>query len=99
MVLHVVVGFDFQIAIVIIAGLLVLFPPVFGDVGRLQGLAQQAPAEHFRFAPEQSFYGCIMFTQGLVVPDLGNIASQDLVRRVLSSRDERVAHWSMYRES
>ncbi len=87
---------DFFQAIVIIAGLLVLFPLVLDDVGGWQGLAQQAPAEHFQLAPEQSFYGWIMFMQGLLVIGLGNIASQDLLQRVFSSRDERVAQWSMY---
>jgi Na+/proline symporter len=37
-----------------------------------------------------------MFMQGLLVIGLGNIASQDLLQRVFSARDERVAQWSMY---
>ena len=34
--------------------------------------------------------------QGLLVIGLGNIASQDLLQRVFSARDERVAQWSLY---
>jgi Na+/proline symporter len=37
-----------------------------------------------------------MFMQGLLVIGLGNIASQDLLQRVFSARDEHVAQWSMY---
>jgi SSS family solute:Na+ symporter len=90
---------DFFQAIVIIVGLLVLFPLVLGDVGGWQGLVQQAPAEHFRMAPEASFYGWVMFLQALLIIGLGNIASQDLLQRVFSARDERVAQWSLYLSS
>jgi len=90
---------DFFQAIVIIAGLLILFPLVLGDVGGWQGLFQQAPAGHFRMAPEASFYGWIMFMQALLIIGFGNIASQDLLQRVFSARDERVAQWSLYLSS
>lgn len=87
---------DFFQAIIIIAGLLVLFPIVINDIGGLQNLIQQAPPGHFQLAPESTFYGWIMFMQGLLVIGLGNIASQDLLQRVFSARDEHVAQWSMY---
>lgn len=87
---------DFFQALVIIAGLLVLFPLVLSDVGGWQALVERSPAGHFDMAPEQSFYGWIMFMQGLLVIGLGNIASQDLLQRVFSARNERVAQWSLY---
>ncbi len=87
---------DFFQALVIIAGLLVLFPLILGDVGGWQALIDNSPADHFDIAPEQSFYGWIMFMQGLLVIGLGNVASQDLLQRVFSARDERVAQWSLY---
>jgi SSS family transporter len=90
---------DFFQAIVIIVGLLVLFPLVLGDLGGWQGLVQAAPAGHFRMAPEGSFYGWVMFMQALLIIGLGNIASQDLLQRVFSARDERVAQWSLYLSS
>ena len=87
---------DFFQAIVIIAGLLVLFPLILGDLGGWQALIDNSPAGHFDIAPEQSFYGWIMFMQGLLVIGLGNVASQDLLQRVFSACDERVAQWSLY---
>ena len=87
---------DFFQALVIITGLLVLFPLILGDLGGWQALIENSPAGHFDIAPEQSFYGWIMFMQGLLVIGLGNIASQDLLQRVFSARDERVAQWSLY---
>jgi SSS family solute:Na+ symporter len=90
---------DFFQAIVIIVGLLILFPLVLGDLGGWQGLIRQAPANHFKMIPDPSFYGWIMFTQALLVIGLGNIASQDLLQRVFSARDERVAQWSLYLSS
>lgn len=87
---------DFFQAIVIIVGLLILFPLVLHDVGGWQALTRSSPAGHFSIAPEPSFYGWIMFMQGLLVIGLGNIASQDLLQRVFSARNERVAQWSLY---
>lgn len=87
---------DFFQAIVIIVGLLILFPLVLQDVGGWQGLTRSSPAGHFSMAPEPSIYGWIMFMQGLLVIGLGNIASQDLLQRVFSARSEWVAQWSLY---
>ena len=36
------------------------------------------------------------FLQALFIIGFGNIASQDLLQRAFSSRDEKVAQWSMY---
>ena len=49
--------------------------------------------------PDTTFYGWIMFMQALLVIGLGNIAAQDLLQRVFSARNERVAQWSLYLSS
>ena len=87
---------DFIQALIIIVGLVILFPLVISDVGGWNALVEKAPLGHFDFFPESTFFGWIMFMQGLLVIGLGNIASQDLLQRAFSSRDERVAQWSMY---
>ena len=87
---------DFIQALIIIAGLFVLFPLVLGDIGGWRGLIEAAPAGHFNLVPEPTLFGCSMFFQGLLVIGLGNIASQDLLQRAFASRDESVAQWSMY---
>jgi len=87
---------DFLQALIIIAGLFVLFPLVLGDVGGWSALVQSAPAGHFNLVPEPTLFGWAMFFQGLLVIGLGNIASQDLLQRAFASRSERVAQWSMY---
>lgn len=87
---------DFLQALIIIAGLFVLFPLVLGDIGGWRGLIEAAPAGHFNLVPEPTLFGWSMFFQGLLVIGLGNIASQDLLQRAFASRDENVAQWSMY---
>ncbi|NOR14480.1 MAG: sodium/solute symporter [Candidatus Aminicenantes bacterium] len=87
---------DFLQALVIIVGLLILFPLVLKDLGGFSGLYSQAPAGHFSLLPAGTFKDWVWFIQALLVIGIGNIASQDLLQRAFSSRDERVAQWSMY---
>lgn len=87
---------DFLQALVIIAGLLILFPLVLRDLGGFSGLLSQAPTGHFALLPEGTFKDWLWFIQALLVIGIGNIASQDLLQRAFSSRSERVAQWSMY---
>ena len=87
---------DLLQAVIIIVGLLVLYPLVMGDVGGLAGLVQAAPAGSFAFFPEGGLREWLWFTQALLVIGLGNVASQDLLQRVFGARTESVAQWSMY---
>ena len=87
---------DFVQAIVIITGLLILFPQVLSDVGGFSGLKSQVPERYFSILPDNNFKDWLWFLQALLVIGLGNIASQDLLQRAFSSRDEKVAQWSMY---
>ena len=87
---------DFVQALVIIVGLVVLYPLVLGDVGGLSGLVARAPPGHFSLLPDNHIKDWLWFLQALLVIGLGNIASQDLLQRAFGARDERVAQWSMY---
>jgi SSS family transporter len=87
---------DFLQALIIITGLLILYPLVLGDVGGLSGLVARAPPGHFSLLPDNHLKDWLWFLQALLVIGLGNIASQDLLQRAFSARDERVAQWSMY---
>jgi SSS family transporter len=87
---------DFLQALVIIVGLCLLFPLVMHDVGGLGGLKIQAPLGHFSLLPEGNLLNWMWFFQALFIIGFGNIASQDLLQRAFSSRDEKVAQWSMY---
>lgn len=87
---------DFIQALVIIIGLLILFPLVLKDLGGFSGLYSAAPTGHFALLPAGTFKDWIWFTQALLVIGIGNIASQDLLQRAFSSKDEKVAQWSMY---
>lgn len=87
---------DFFQAVVIIAGLLVLYPLVIGDVGGLGGLAASAPAGHFSVLPDSTLKDWLWFVQALLVIGVGNIASQDLMQRAFGARSEAVGQWSMY---
>ena len=87
---------DFVQAIIIIIGLCILFPLVLLDIGGWDALIANTTPGHFDFFPEPTFYGWILFLQGLLVIGFGNIASQDLLQRAFASKNERVAQWSMY---
>jgi len=87
---------DFLQALVIIVGLLILFPLVINDVGGFAGLQNQVPESHFSLLPENNLKDWLWYIQALLVIGIGNIASQDLMQRAFSSRDEKVAQWSMY---
>lgn len=87
---------DFLQALVIIVGLCLLFPLVMHDVGGFGGLKIQAPQGHFSLLPEGNLLDWMWFFQALLIIGIGNIASQDLLQRAFSSRDEKVAQWSMY---
>jgi SSS family transporter len=87
---------DFLQALVIIIGLCILFPLVMNDVGGFGSLKIQAPSGHFSLFPDGNLLDWMWFIQALLIIGLGNIASQDLLQRAFSSRDEKVAQWSMY---
>ncbi|MGD9347662.1 MAG: sodium:solute symporter family protein [Candidatus Aminicenantes bacterium] len=87
---------DFIQALVIIVGLLILFPLVMNDVGGFSRLKMLTPSGHFSLFPEGNVLDWMWFFQALLIIGLGNIASQDLLQRAFSSRDEKVAQWSMY---
>jgi SSS family transporter len=87
---------DFLQALVIIVGLCILFPIVMNDIGGFGSLKMQAPSGHFSLLPSGSLLNWMWFIQALLIIGLGNIASQDLLQRAFSSRDEKVAQWSMY---
>ncbi len=87
---------DFVQALIIVAGLVALFPLVLADIGGWNGLVQTAPPGHFNLMPEPTLWGWTMFAQGLLVIGLGNIASQDLLQRAFAARTESIAQWSMY---
>ena len=87
---------DFIQALIIIIGLVILYPLVMGDVGGLSGLLEIAPEGHFTFFPDNNFKDWLWFLQALLVIGIGNVASQDLMQRAFGSRDEKVAQWSMY---
>lgn len=72
-------------------------PPNLSPLRRgLGGLKIQAPQGHFSLLPEGNLLNWMWFFQALFIIGFGNIASQDLLQRAFSSRDEKVAQWSMY---
>ena len=87
---------DFIQALVIIVGLLILYPVVMNKVGGISALQSSVPESFFTVLPDNSLLDWFWFLQAILVIGLGNIASQDLLQRAFSSRDERVAQWSMY---
>lgn len=88
---------DFVQMIVLVAGLLIMFPIVLKDVGGVTTLKTQIPDEMFHFFPRNAgFKDWMFYLQAWLIVGFGSIPGQDLMQRALSSKDERTAQRASY---
>lgn len=99
---------DFIQMIILILGVVVMFPIVLSDVGGwdyfIHNAGNWAEMPTFAVLPEgdAGFYGYVGLLGWLyciamwISIGLGSIPAQDLMQRVLSAKSERVAVWSSY---
>ena len=62
--------------------------------GGIEEVLASTPPEFFRFFPEATFNGWVLWLGALLTLGLGSIPQQDVFQRVMSSRTEKIAVWS-----
>lgn len=83
---------DFLQFIVLIAGLIIILPPVLGHVGGLKELIRSTPGEYWQVLPASRGYNdWVSYIGQWAMMGLGCVVGQDLIQRSLSSKNERVA--------
>jgi SSS family solute:Na+ symporter len=88
---------DFVQMIILVVGLLIIFPVVLHDVGGLNTLKTQIPDKMFYIYPRNaSFNDWLFYIQAWLIVGFGSIPGQDLMQRSLSSKDENTAQNASY---
>lgn len=88
---------DFAQMIILVAGLVIMFPIVINHVGGFSAIKAQIPDEMFYFFPRNTgFSGWMFYLQAWIIVGLGSIPGQDVMQRALSSKDENTAQWASY---
>ncbi|MEM7415916.1 MAG: sodium:solute symporter family protein [Gemmatimonadota bacterium] len=88
---------DFVQIVILFVGLAIMLPLVLSDVGGWAVVAEQLPEHTFRLLPlERTGAAWLEYVRAWAIIGLGSIATQDLLQRALSSRDERVAQNAFY---
>jgi len=88
---------DFVQLGIIIIGLVVLLIVVISDLGGLTAAFGSVPAEKLRFTPlENTAESWLNYIRAWSIIGISNLASQSLLQRGLSARNERVAQNSFY---
>ncbi len=82
---------------IIAVGLVITLVVVLGDVGGWGSIAPQLSPERFRMLPtERDAISWMNYARAWALLGLGSIASQDLLQRAFSSRDEKTAQNAFY---
>ncbi len=87
---------DFVQVIILVAGLLLLYPVVMHDVGGLAALKRATPAEFWTLLPEPGFQNWTSYLGQWALLGLGTVVGQDLIQRSLSCRTESIARHSAW---
>ncbi len=86
---------DFFQMIVLVAGLLILFPLFLRDWGGFAALKEQVPAEFFYLYPRsRSSLDWLNYAQAWIIVGLGSLPAQDLFQRSMAPKSPAVARWS-----
>jgi Na+/proline symporter len=85
---------DFFQLLLIVIGLLVIFPIVWKDIGGWTGVQSKVPSEFFYFYPRSnSTLVWLNYVQAWMLVGLGSLPAQDLIQRIMSSKSATVARW------
>lgn len=81
--------------VILIAGLLLIFPVVLFQIGGWDVLVRETPSEFWHFFPHQANYDdWTSYIGQWAILGLGTVVGQDLIQRSLSSKNESVAKQS-----
>lgn len=87
---------DFVQTIVIIAGLLFLAVDLYMQIGSVEKVIANTPKGFFDFFPPPDFTAISQYMSAWMAVGLGSIASQDVLQRVMASKNEKVAVRASY---
>ncbi len=88
---------DFVQMIILVLGLLIMFPIVLHDIGGFNTLETKIPNEMFYFFPRNAgLTDWLFYLQAWIIVGFGSIPGQDLMQRALSSKDENTAQKASY---
>ncbi len=88
---------DFVQMVILMAGFVMMLPIVVGDLGGWQAAYSALPAGSLRIIPaEGGFATWLNYARDWAVIGIGSIASQDLMQRAMSAKNENVAQNSAY---
>ena len=86
---------DFFQVIILVAGLLVLYPILVKDVGGFAAAAKSVPAELFHVYPRSaSPLTWLNYLQAWMIVGIGSLPAQDLFQRIMSARTAAISKWS-----
>jgi SSS family transporter len=86
---------DFIQVIILVAGLLTIFPIVLNNIGGFEVLVNETPREFWHFFPKGGGYqGWMAYAGQWMLMGLGCIVGQDLIQRSLASKTESIAKHS-----
>ena len=88
---------DFIQVLILTVGLVLMLPLVISDLGGVGAVMAALPEGSFRIIPHQHDLGSwLHYLRAWVIVGLGSLASQSILQRTFSSRDESVAQNSAY---
>lgn len=81
--------------VVILAGLLILFPILVKDAGGFNYAVSKTPREFFYFYPRsKSPVDWLNYLQAWMMVGVGSLPAQDLFQRIMSAKNATVSKWS-----
>jgi len=86
---------DFVQMLILILGIITIFPFVITDAGGIKNVISSTPKEFFIIFPQtKNFSSWLTYFGKWSMLGLGCVVGQDLIQRSLSSRTESIARWS-----
>lgn len=86
---------DFFNMVVLVAGLLIIFPIFLGDIGGFSRARAQVPEQFFHFFPRNSSpLTWLNYIQAWMIVGIGSLPAQDLFQRTMAAKSPAVARWT-----
>lgn len=81
--------------IILVLGLVILFPVLLADLGGIAAVREAVPSEFFRFYPRAaSGLDWLNYFQAWILVGIGSLPAQDLFQRIMAPRTWKMARWS-----
>jgi SSS family transporter len=86
---------DFFNMVILVAGLIVIFPFFLNDVGGFAQAKSSIPANFFHFYPHSSsVLDWLNYFQAWMIVGIGSLPAQDLLQRTMASKTPAIARWT-----